>query len=260
MAGAAALIYTTQLEWRWRRTVWRQVTIPDLPPALDGLRILHLSDTHIGGLHNGAPHVRAARRLPADLVLVTGDLAEGNGAIAETARLLGALDAPLGTWAVLGNHDYPYPKTPIDTTALVAALEERGVRVLRNSAARLCWRGQPFWLAGTDDPHRRRDDLAATLADVPPGAPTLLLTHSPDGLADLAPGRVLLALVGHTHGGQVRLPGLRPLTNTRLRCPHPRGLQWLNGTLTHFHVGIGNLIPFRFGVRPELVVLTLRRL
>src|SRR5215211_4281437 len=150
--GAATLAYATQIEWRWLKPVWRTVLLPTLPHALDGLRILHLSDTHIGGLHSGADHVRAARRLPADLVVITGDMVQGDGQIEAGARLLGGFDAPLGTWAVLGNHDYSYPRCAINTTRLVAALAEHGVRVLRDSAARLAWRGAELWLAGTDDP------------------------------------------------------------------------------------------------------------
>lgn len=257
--GAVVLTYATQLEWRWLRVAEREAAIPALPPALDGLRVLHLSDLHIGGWHCGSRHVAAARQLRADLVVVTGDLVQGNAAIARCAELLGAFDAPLGVWAVLGNHDYSYPGCRIDTAALVAALEARGVRVLRNQAAPVVWRGTEFWLAGTDDPHRRRHDLRATLAAVPPNAFTILLTHSPDGLADLPPRRVALACVGHTHGGQVRLPGLPTISNTRRAWPRAPGLAHVGDTLVHFHVGMGNIIPLRFGVRPEAVVLTLTR-
>ncbi|HLI26490.1 MAG TPA: metallophosphoesterase [Chloroflexota bacterium] len=257
--GAALLTYATQVEWRWLRIVERRAVVPSLPPALEGLRVLHLSDLHIGGLHCGARHVATAQRLAAELVVVTGDLVQGNRAIARCAELLGGFQAPLGVWVVLGNHDYSYPSCPVDTEALVAALEARGVRVLRNQAARLAWRGAEFWLAGTDDPHRRRHDLRATLAAVPPGAFTVLLAHSPDGLADLPPGRVALACVGHTHGGQVRLPGLPTISNTRRSWPRAPGLAPVGDTLVHFHAGMGNIIPLRCGVRPEVARLTLTR-
>ncbi|HZU07903.1 MAG TPA: metallophosphoesterase [Chloroflexota bacterium] len=258
-AGLGVLAYAALVEPRRLQVVHRRVPVRGLPPALAGLRVLHLSDLHIGALHCGSAHVRAAASVPADLVAVTGDLVQGTRAIPYCADLLGALQAPLGVYVVLGNHDYSYPGCAVDTEALVAALRARGIRVLRNTAAPVQRGGATLWLAGVDDPHRRRHDVAAALASVPDAACVVLLAHSPDVLRDVPPGRVALALVGHTHGGQVRLPGLPALvTNTRLRLAEPHGLQWVCGTLVHLHAGLGNIIPLRFGIRPEAVVLELQ--
>jgi predicted MPP superfamily phosphohydrolase len=109
-----------------------------------------------------------------------------------------------------------------------------------------------------DDPHRRRHNLAAALRDVPAGACTILLAHSPDILPELPPGRVALALLGHTHGGQVRLPGLPAIvTRTRMRLREPHGIWRIRGTLVHMHAGLGALTPLRFGMPPEAVLLQL---
>jgi predicted MPP superfamily phosphohydrolase len=146
----------------------------------------------------------------------------------------------------------------VNTGKLVAALEARGLRVLRNAAAPVAWRGGTLWLAGVDDPHRGKHDVAATLAAVPPDACTLLLAHSPDVLADLPPGRVALVLAGHAHGGQVRIPRLPALvTRTRLRFREPHGVRRVGGQLIHFHAGLGSPTPYRFRMPPEAALLEL---
>jgi predicted MPP superfamily phosphohydrolase len=251
--------YARFLEHRRLRLVRRRVPVPGLPAAFAGLRVLHLSDLHIGARHCGARHVAAAgAALPADLVLVTGDLVHGTRHIERCADLLAAIPAPLGTWVVLGNHDYSYPNCKVNTRALLAALKARGMHVLRNSAALVEWQGETLWLAGVDDPHRRKHDVAAALAAVPPDACTLLLAHSPDVLADLPPGRVALVLAGHTHGGQVRFPRLPAIvTRTRLRFREPHGVRRVRGQLFHFHAGLGSPTPLRFRMPPEAALLEL---
>jgi hypothetical protein len=138
---------------------------------------------------------------------------------------------------------------------------ERAPRACRESASHDRQSDPPaeaLWLVGVDDPHRRRHDLDAALADVPPGACALLLAHSPDALPEVPPGRVALALTGHAHGGQVRLPGLPALvTRTRVRFRQPHGVRRVGGTLVHMHAGLGAPTPFRFGMPPEAALLEL---
>ena len=256
--GLGLLGYASLVEHRRLRVVRRRVPLPGLPPALAGLRVLHVSDLHVGAPHGAEAHLRTAAALSADFVAVTGDLVHGTAGIERCADLLGALRAPLGVYAVLGNHDYSSPFVSVDTNALIAALRARGVRVLRNTAEPVRRDGATLWVAGVDDPHHHRDDLAAALAPVPSDACPLLLAHSPDLLLRLPPGRVGLVLAGHTHGGQVRIPGLPAiLTRTQLPLPEPNGLRRIRGTLVYLHVGTGNVIPFRFGVRPEIALLEL---
>src|SRR5215212_5912021 len=151
LGGASALAllgYARWLEHPQLQLARRRVPVPGLPPAMAGLRVLHLSDLHVGARHCGGRHVAAAgAALPADLVLVTGDLVHGTRHIERCADLLAAIPAPLGTWVVLGNHDYSYPNCKVNTGKLIAALEARGLRVLRNSAASVEWRGATLWLA-----------------------------------------------------------------------------------------------------------------
>ncbi|HZR99492.1 MAG TPA: metallophosphoesterase [Chloroflexota bacterium] len=258
-AGVALAGYARFVEQRQLRLAWRRVPVPGLPPEFAGLRVLHLSDLHVGAPHCGARHVAAAgAALPADLVLVTGDLVHGTRHIGRCADLLAAISAPLGIWVSLGNHDYSYPNCKVDTGRLIATLEARGLRVLRNSAAPVEWRGSTLWLAGVDDPHRRKHDVRAALAGVPSDACTLLLAHSPDVLPDVPPGRVALVLAGHTHGGQVRFPRLPALvTRTRLRFREPHGVRRVGGQIVHFHAGLGSPTPYRFRMPPEAAVLEL---
>jgi predicted MPP superfamily phosphohydrolase len=251
--------YAGLVEQRRLRLARRRVPVAGLPPAMAGLRVLHLSDLHVGAPHCGEDHVRAAAAaFEADLIAVTGDLVHGTPHVERLAALLGELRAPLGVWAVLGNHDYSYPNCHVDTEALIAALQRQGVCLLRNAAAPLTWRGATLWLAGVDDPHRGHHDVATALAAVPADACTVLLAHSPDVLADLPPGRVGLVLTGHTHGGQVRFPGLPALvTRTRLRFREPHGVRRLRGTTFHFHAGLGSPMPLRFRMPPEAALLEL---
>jgi predicted MPP superfamily phosphohydrolase len=181
------------------------------------------------------------------------------------------LKAPLGVHAILGNHDYWEDKAVQrdgqgDTVAR-RALEASGIPVYENDVARLSKAGRPFWLAGLGDqlayaPARRFrplkrigvDDLAATLGKVTDDAPIVLLAHEP-AVAARVPSRVALQLSGHTHGGQVRLLGWSPVA--------PSGQQ-----LTYGHIrmncdvvvsgGLGcSIMPFRIGVPPEIVLVTL---
>ena len=110
-AALGFLGYAGLIEHRRLRLGRRRVRVPDLP-GLRGLRVLHLSDPHVGALHGGARHLRRAWAVEADITVVTGDLVHGNSAIAACAELLGEFRAPLGTFAILGNHDYSYPGCP----------------------------------------------------------------------------------------------------------------------------------------------------
>ena len=183
-----------ETRWRPRPKAW---------PADLRLRIVALADVHMGPPHMTPARLEAivarAAALQGDLVVLLGDYAPGmhyvSGRVApvETARILATLRAPLGTWAVLGNHDWADDPAAQERghgpTRWHAAMQEAGIPVLENRAVRLDWQGRPFWLAGLGsqwafDPRRPRtgvDDLdaalAATLADE---APAILLAHEPD--------------------------------------------------------------------------------
>ena len=242
-----------------------EVRLPRWPAALGGLRVAVLSD-----LHAGAPHLGARKRAEIvartnaahpDLVVLLGDYVVGTEAGARFvepevfARELGGLRAPLGVVAVLGNHDWWY-----DGPRVRRALEAAGLRVLENDAIALevKGRGARLWVAGLGDLWSRSADPAAALRAVPAGEPVLLLTHNPDVFPGV-PGRVTLTLAGHTHGGQVRLPGLgTPVVPSRFGRRYAAGLVAEDGKRLFVTPGLGtSILPVRFGVPPEISLLTL---
>jgi predicted MPP superfamily phosphohydrolase len=169
-------------------------------------------------------------------------------------RELAALRAPLGVVGVLGNHDWGN-----DGLGVLRALREAGVIVLENSTTTIAVRGTTLCVAGLADVITRRADVHATLRDVPPGVPILLLSHNPDAFPQVPP-RVSLTVSGHTHGGQVDLPVLRGRV-----IPSRFGARYARGHVVerdrHLFVtsGVGtSRWPIRLRRPPEVVVLTLR--
>jgi predicted MPP superfamily phosphohydrolase len=221
-----------------------QAAHPDMPPA----RIARI--------------VQQTNALKADIVLLAGDYVTGRlvqsgrvGPAAATAPFAG-LRAPLGVFAVLGNHDMERPGLAEEVTA---GLEAAGVTVLRNRAAR----AGPLWVAGVDDNRHGVTGVTAAMAGVPPGAPLLYLVHNPDNLVD-TPARVGLTLAGHSHGGQVLLPFVGALVLPIERRDWARGhIVWPgpDGQARHMVVtsGLGTSgAPIRLGVPPEIVLVRLR--
>lgn len=266
LGGALVALAWWAAWWEPRRLVVREraLRLPRWPPGLDGLRVALVADLHAGG-----PHVRqgALERVVArvngarpDLVALLGDYVDPEVAGSrrmtpeEVAGPLGALRAPLGVVAVLGNHDWAH-----EGHAMPRALRAAGIAVLEDEAVPA---GEDpdrgLWIAGLGDLRHRRPDLGAALAGVPDGAALLLLAHDPD-LFPGVPERVALTLAGHTHGGQVDLPGLR-----RLAIPSRHGDRYRGGHVVeggrHLYVsrGIGESgLPVRLGAAPEVVVLRL---
>jgi len=253
------------IEPGWVVTRETRLTIARWPAALGPLRIVALSD-----LHTGAPHVTVEKlteivaRVNAehpDLIVLLGDyVIHGviGGRFVEperTAAALRGLAAPLGVLAVLGNHDWWY-----DGGGVSRALAEAGIRVLEDTAAPIETRGGPLWIAGVSDLYTRPADIGRALASVPEGAPVIVLTHNPDIFVRIPP-RVLLTLAGHTHGGQVNLPFFG-----RLIVPSRYGERFAIGHVREdgrdlfVTPGIGtSIVPVRFGVPPEISVLTVGR-
>ena len=260
-AGTAGVGYVFAVEPEWLAVERVTVPVPGLPPALSGLTIAQLSDLHRGpytGQHQIRAAVQAVNALAPDLIALTGDYVFQSADYAPScAAELAALRAPLGRFAVPGNHDY---WTDIDV--VTAALQGAGLTLLRNQAWRLEVNGLPLWVVGVDDVWERHQDLAAALAPVPLDEAVLLLVHEPD-FADqvaLAPHRILLQLSGHSHGGQVNLPLLGPPVLPWLGRRYPAGLYTLPGAAMRLYTnrGIGVITPpLRFNCRPEVTLLTL---
>jgi uncharacterized protein len=239
----------------------RTLRLANWPQELDRLRVGLMSD-----LHAGAPHVdeRKVERLTAgmnrlrpDLVALLGDYVDPEVAFGTrvkpeaVAERLGRLEAPLGRFAVLGNHDWGD-----DGPRVIAALRSAGITVLENEAVTVP--GRPLWIAGLADPSGRSADVDAALAAVPIQAAVIVLTHDPDLFPGL-PERVALTLAGHTHGGQVDVPRMRARwTPSRFGERFAGGHVRESGRQMYVSRGVGtSRFPVRFRSPPEIVLLRL---
>jgi len=247
---------------------------PVLPawPAQRKLSITVISDLHAGGPNMGIERVRqvvdAGLALGSELVVILGDYFATHRFVTERvahaawAAELARLKAPLGVYAILGNHDWWH-----DIKGVRAALRHVRIPILENDAVLLGKPGARFWLAGLGDQiayrlghnnHRGVDDLPGTLAKVRTDDPVILLAHEPD-IFTKVPARVALTLAGHTHGGQVLLPFFEPAW-----APSAYGARFAYGHIVeqgrHMIVsgGLGtSIVPMRVGVPPEVVRITL---
>jgi uncharacterized protein len=266
-----------------RLRLTRYDLLPPQWPADLHLKIAVVADIHACDPWMSLQHIEAivdrTNALNADIIVMLGDYVAGHRHVtrfippSEWAPVLAGLKAPLGVHAILGNHDW-WEDSAVQhagqgPTRARQGLEAAGIPVYENDAVRLNKAGKPFWLAGLGDqlawyPARRFrpvkhlgvDDLTATLAKVTDDAPVILLAHEPD-VAMRVPPRVALQLSGHTHGGQVRLFGWSPVVPSRY------GERFVYGhTRTNCDVivsgGLGcSIMPFRLGVPPEIVLVTL---
>jgi predicted MPP superfamily phosphohydrolase len=280
---ASTAAYGFGVEPVLRLRVARYAITPPQWPADFPLRIAAIADLHacdpwmsLNRIQSIVEHTNA---LGADIIVLLGDYVAGHHHVtryipaSEWAPVLAGLKAPLGVHAILGNHDWwsdaTVQREGQGLTVSRRALEAAGIPVYENDAVRLTKAGRPFWLAGLGDqlaymPARRFrpvrrigvDDLAATLEKITDGAPVVLLAHEPD-VAMRVPARVALQLSGHTHGGQVRLFGWSPVVPSRYG-----GRLAYGHTRTNCDVvisgGLGcSFLPFRIGVPPEIVLVTL---
>lgn len=260
VVGAAGLAWSL-FEAQWVELLERDAPIHGLPAELDGLRILHLSDFHLGTLSlNRRTLERAldwAEEREFDLVAVTGDLVSrrrGGRALSET---LSRLRPRHGVFAVLGNHDVGSTRDPFSRPADRFDVGEGSPCLLEHSSAELKVRGRTVQVVGAD-PRRRYDPLEA-LVD-PRADLRILLLHFPDDVRRLPEGAFHLLLAGHLHGGQICVPTPRgKLRLEHMRAPYWEGLFDLPVGVLHVSRGLGtSFVPFRFFARPEATILTLR--
>lgn len=241
------------------RTVEHDVLVPDLPADLDGYRIAHVTDLHIGGydrVERGLEWARHVNRLEPDLVAVTGDLVTaGARYYPDAAEVLGAFRARDGVMVSLGNHDQ---WNPDEFTRRIA---EKGPFVLRNASRTIQRGAATLVVAGLDDWSTGRDDMRSTLAGRPPGAPTVLLSHYPEFFPEAARLGVDLVLSGHTHGGQIAMPFAERHVSLASIARYPAtGLHARGASRLYLSAGLGTTgPPLRLGAAPEVAVLTLRR-
>ncbi|HYO63470.1 MAG TPA: metallophosphoesterase [Pyrinomonadaceae bacterium] len=237
-----------------------EVFVRGLAPGFEGFRVAQLTDVHHSRLVSIAEVRRVVELTNAarpDLVALTGDYVTSRRRyVGPCAEALGRLEAPHGAWAVLGNHDHY-----VGGELMARALRRAGVNVLENANTTLRRGGDELQLAGVDDWGWGKADWARALGGLNRSRPSVLLSHEP-AVLDLPETRGLsLILSGHTHGGQVSLPLVgAPVSYAWKEFRYLRGLYEREGTRLYVSRGTGVVgLPLRFGARPEIAVLRLRR-
>jgi uncharacterized protein len=291
--GAVYGFAAERLNYQIHRT---EVPVANLPPALDGLRIVQLSDIHLSGYMTREQVRRAvgmANELAPDLAVVTGDFITGaSDPLADCIEELRGLRAPLGAWGCNGNHEI-YARAEDAAQFLFA---QAGMKLLRQESARLTWRGARFNLIGVDYQRERTPSgiRLPMLTDLAPlvrrDMPNILLSHNPNSFNRAAELGIELSLAGHTHGGQVQVEILdHRFSPARFFTPYIAGLYHLpfgpapapsgsdasspianlqtpaanappRQSCLYVNRGLGTVgPPLRLGVPPEITLLTLRR-
>ena len=268
--GIIVLLIVSCLVWgvfiEPSRLIVRQETIQidNLPKELTGLRIALIADIHSGGPFIDDNKLRQIVELTnqqnPDLIVLLGDYMSPNSWHSRrvepevTAAAMKNLHAPLGVYAVLGNHDWWYNGGKVRR-----AFEANGIPVLDDEVAEVKWQNGSFWLVGLADFWTRPQHVSETIAKVPQGAPVIAITHNPDVFPGL-PQSVPLLLTAHTHGGQVNLPLIgAPIVPSRFGRKYTAGHVFENGHHMFVTTGIGtSILPVRFRVPPEIVILTIK--
>jgi predicted MPP superfamily phosphohydrolase len=253
----------TGLYWRGRRNAERilvkhnELSFEELPPSFDGFSILHISDMHVdmneGAMRNLSELVGGLRY---DLCVLTGDYRARtfgpfepalNGVAQVRAHLKGQV------YGALGNHD---------TIQMVPGLEAMGIRMLLNECEAITRGDQRIYLAGIDDAHYYRvDNIEKAASSIPAGAFSILLSHTPEIYRQAAHADFNLLLSGHTHGGQICLPGSIPITLDSVLPRRMGAGTWRhNKMIGYTSVGAGSsIVPVRFNCPPEIALHQLRR-
>jgi uncharacterized protein len=237
----------------------KQVVIPRLSAAADGLRIAHITDLHMSGRISKeyfSTVVEQVNLLKPDLVAITGDLVEREACLDWLPDTLGRLQATAGVFFVLGNHD-----CRVDQNKLQTALAKLPMIHLGGCWRQVVVRSAPILLAGNELPWY---EAAAAAADRPPFDPAdrplqILLSHGPDQLDWAVSLDFDLMMAGHNHGGQVRLPMLGAvLAPSRSGTRYAGGVFRRGRTVMHVGRGTSSLTPFRWNCPPEIALLILR--
>ncbi|MDA7979826.1 MAG: metallophosphoesterase [Pirellulales bacterium] len=236
----------------------KRLRIDKLDHRLNGLRIAHLSDLHFTGRIRKEYFERViafTQQSRPDLIVIAGDLIDRNACIDWIPEVLGKLSAPLGVFAVLGNHDLR-----VEVPRLRRAIVEAGIELISDRWVSLKHSGAPLILAGNElpwfSPAANMDDAPQEIDGFRPLR--ILLSHSPDQLAWAKRRGFDLMVAGHTHGGQIRLPIWGPLVSpSRHGTKYASGTFFESPTLLHVSRGISGKLPLRWNCPPELPILIL---
>jgi uncharacterized protein len=239
------------------RLVHHEVRLPGLPVAFDGYRILHLSDLHIDMLPQLVEKTRnLVKDVETDLAILTGDYHARYGQddmelARPYAEIFGAIRSKDGIVGILGNHD---------SAGIADILSSIGATMLVNETVVLRRDGEEICITGTDDVHHYWSPAARrALQAAPTDRVRIALVHTSELASDASALGYSLYLTGHTHGGQICLPGGFPLITMGMRRAHAAGL-WTIGDMTgHTSRGIGaSCVPLRYNCPPEIALITLK--
>jgi len=259
LGGIAMALYARFVHPYRPRVNYMMVQLPRAHRHLDGLTIAYVSDTHVGPHFTADdldPIVELLHRTQPELVLFGGDY------ISESPRFLEYVQEPLrqmaavsqhGAYGVLGNHDLSNIRARV-----VDVLEDAGITVLQNDAVQLQTSRGPLWIVGIDEALLGKPDLDRAFAPVPADAPAIALWHEPDPARRVEPYGPFLLLCGHTHGGQVRLPIIGPLSLPLMGRKYVSGRYEIGDMTMLISNGIGMYRPpVRFNCPPEVLLIRL---
>ena len=263
-SGAASAVVYPFLEAKWCRVVPQTIVMPNLPEAFRGTRIALMADIHHGPFVPLAyiRHVVSlANALNPDITLLAGDFVHGHHSyIAPGINELGKLNATLGRFAVRGNHDNrSYHNDHAYAPNSTSALADAGLPDLNNTGVWLERGGSRLRICGVGDLWTDHQSLTSALGDSTEHDAVILLSHNPDFAETIRDHRVGLVLSGHTHGGQVVIPGLgAPIVPSRYGQKYLYGLVQAPACQVFITRGVGTVTPpARFLCRPEVVLITL---
>jgi predicted MPP superfamily phosphohydrolase len=249
------------------RLVQIEIPLARLPESFDGFRLVQLSDFHYEDHYSAVPIRRSiaiVNNLRPDLAVFTGDFVtvpvfdralsvqEVSASSEPCAAMLSEISGL--KYAILGNHDAAsYPGR------IIHALEQAKIPVLRNQSVPIERGRDRIWLAGIDDLLRGMPDMSATLSGIPEKEATILLAHEPDFADDVSLTSVDLQLSGHSHGGQIWIPGIGAPWLPAMARRYPRGLNKIGNLTLYTNIGIGTIrAPIRINCPPEITLVTLR--
>ncbi len=264
------MVIIAVLAYGFAETYWIRVkeytfTDPDLPAAFDGTRIVLLTDIHRGPFFSQARVAALVERVNAlepDLLVLGGDYVFTDTGYAQSCFAeLKNLRAPLGCFAVLGNHDYEeYGGDIGDPSPVIEAIAGAGITLLREDGVWIEHEGTRIRIGGVSDYTEDFPVLAPTLEGTSEDDFVLLVSHNPDFAETLPAGAVDLVLAGHTHGGQVTFFGLwAPYLPSEYGQKYRTGVVATENTTVIVSNGIGTstILPIRLFARPQIVVITL---
>lgn len=261
--GVAALFslplgYSNQGERFWYKVNQIPISFDRLPQAFHGLRLVQFSDVHLGHYFDERHLLKVVeiiQSLQPDMICFTGDLVEQDGSVLQASiPVLSMLKAPLGKWAVPGNHDYRG-----NIHQVLDGLEKADFEVLINRNKRITKEHQSIWIAGVDDSLNGNPNMKEAIRGILESEFKILLSHTPD-YADMAKQySVDLQLSGHSHGGQIRIPFYGSVITPIGAKKYIDGLYRLEDShsLLYVNRGIGTTVmPLRFACRPEITLFT----